>query len=52
MGVLTTHEFRRDVLESKVHYKLEPKDRETEQPTEELKEQVNILKKEDEERSE
>ncbi len=52
MGVLTTHEFRRDVLESKEHYKLEPKDRETEQPTEELKEQVNILKKEDEERSE
>tara|TARA_B100000287_G_scaffold194631_1_gene183765 strand:+ start:399 stop:557 length:159 start_codon:yes stop_codon:yes gene_type:complete len=52
MGILTTHEFRADVLRSKDRYKLEPQDQETEQPTEELKEQVNILKKEDEERSE
>ena len=44
MGVLTTYEFTQDVLRKKEPYKVEPKNEEKEQPTELLKEKVELLK--------
>ena len=46
MGIFTTYDVSKEALKPSVPYKLEPKDEEKAQPTEELKKQVERLKKE------
>jgi hypothetical protein len=46
MGIFTTYDIPEESLKPSAPYKLEPKDEEKEQPTDELKKQVERLNKE------
>ena len=48
MGIFTTYDVPKEALKPSAPYKLEPKEMETEQPTEELKKQVEKLKNKEE----
>lgn len=48
MGIFTTYGIPEESLKPSAPYKLEPKDEEKEQPTEELKKQVEKLKNKEE----
>ena len=48
MGIFTTYNVPEESLKPSAPYKLEPKEMETEQPTDELKKQVEKLKNKEE----